>query len=269
MRYRGFHLSCLMIVALGLLAGPVAAQSEIAAPQDEKTDYPWTRHHWTPWNDVGIDAGPSRNGWEGASAVGDDGLSVTVWCSGIRNAVGYQVSYDEALMPRDPRGYSVVTLSVGGRLFNLPVADDGGQYMIAGAPHEQEWPGQEAFLRQVATSRRIELVSVANPESGETVFFGSVLPTYGCGAGLERVLSACEVSGERPDEFCAQAFCPGETPVLEHVLSLVDGAPEGTFSRPKDEIALEARTAAERTGDDGVYAVSEELCFAPGGIARR
>lgn len=268
MRYHGLHRLCLLIAALGLLAEPVAAQSEVT-PEEEQSDNPWTPYHWTPWNDVGIDAGPAQNGWEGASAVGDDGLSVTVWCSGRRNAVGYQVSYDEALMPRDPRGYSVVTLSVGGRLFNLPVADDGGQYMIADAPHEQEWPRQEAFLRQVATSRRIELVSVADPESGETVFFGSVLPTYGCGAGLERVLAACKVSGERPDAFCSQAFCPGATPVLDHFLALAGRAPEGTFSRPIDEIALEARQAADLTGDDGVYAVAEALCFAPGGIARR
>lgn len=267
MRYHRLRFSCLLIAAAGLLAGPVVAQSQVE--EEGTSDNPWTPYHWTPWNDVGIDAGPSENGWEGASAAGDDGLSVTVWCSSVRDVVGYQFSYDSELMPRDPRGYSVATLAVGGQLFNLPVADDGGQYMITGAPQEQRWPGQEEFLQQVATNRRIELVSVADPESGETVFFGSVLPTYGCGAGLERVLSACKVSGERPDEFCAQAFCPGETPVLDHVLALVDAAPEETFSRPKDAVKMDAREAAGLTSDEGVYAFADALCFAPDGIARR
>lgn len=267
MLYPGLHRPCLLVAAIGLLAGPVVAQSQ--SEEDGTRDNPWTQYHWTPWNDVGINAGPSKNGWEGASATGDNGLSMTVWCSSVRDVVGYQFSYDPELMPRDPRGYSVATLAVGGQLFNLPVADDGGQYMITGAPQEQTWPGQEAFLQQVATSRRIELVSVADPESGETVFLGSVLPTYGCGAGLERVLSACAVNGERPEEFCSLVFCPGETPVLEHVLALVDAAPEETFSRPKEDIAQDARAAAGLTGEEGVYAFADALCFAPDGIMRR
>lgn len=267
MRYRELRRSCLLIAAIGLLARPAVAQSQVDV--EGESNNPWMRYHWTPWNDVGIDAGPSRNGWEGASASGDNGLSVTVWCSSVRDVVGYQFSYDPELMPRDPGGYSVATLAVGGQLFNLPVTDEAGQYVITGAPQEQSWPGQEAFLQRVATSRRIELMSVADPKSGKTVFFRSVLPTYGCGAGLERVLSSCAVSGERPEEFCSQAFCPGETPVLEHVLALVDAAPEETFSRTKDAVAQDAREAADLTGEDGVYAFADALCFAPDAIARR
>lgn len=257
----------LVMMMIGALGGFAAAQTP-GEPEVPAVD-PWTRDHWTAWNDIGIDAGPSSMGWEGATAVTEGLFSVTVWCSRMRGVAGYEFSYDPALMAGDPANYTVATLSVGGHLFNLPVTYAVEKYQIPGVPDERPWPDQEEFLKLVALGRLIELVSLADPASGMTVFFGSKLPTRGCGAGLVRVLASCKLDVPAPEEFCAAAFCPGEAPVLEYLTGLMDRAPDGMFPRPKDDIFRDVRAAFAATGDEGIFALTEGLCFAPGGIMGR
>lgn len=255
-----------IVVAAAVLAVP---WSGAPAQELEMSGSPWTANHWTPWNDngMGAEAAPSPH-WEGATLVTEEREGLTVWCAAARKAIGYEFTFDPAQLVSDPNKYTVATLSAGGYLFNLPVVHEYEQYQIPNVPNEVRWNGQEEFLRRITASRIIELVSLSDPDAQETVHLSVVMPALGCGAGLERVVNLCGIDRNVEYQFCEKVFCPADTPVLEHFTAAAQSEPDDTFRSPKPDIIASAEEAQAASGDDGVYALAEGLCFGPDGIMR-
>ncbi len=250
------------VVLAALLAA--SASGWIARAQEDQS-VEWEPHHWTRMN--GLESGNSAT-WEGA-AIGGDGNVLSVWCDRRRDVVGYQIEFDQTKLTSEPAGYRIVTLSLGGQLFDLPIEHKWDVIGIPGVPYEKHWNGQGEFLRRLVSSRIIEIVSLTNTATGETVYINGAIQALGCGAGLERVVALCGKGERVSSAFCDAVFCPGNTPILEHFNRLVDAEPDQTFFRPKAEIKQNAEEASTLLGDEGVYGFAEGICFAPNGIANQ
>lgn len=244
-----------------------AAGSTVPAAAQDAAVIDWQPGYWTRMNEhgTGNDIATSST-WEGAALDGEE-VGLNVWCAKRQNAIGYQITFDESQLRSDLEGYTRITLSVGGQLFELPIEYQWDVWQIPGAPSEKAWTGQVEFLSKLMRARVIELVALSNPAAGETTYFGALMQARGCGSGLERVVALCGKGMKVASAFCDEVFCPGDAPILEHFKRLVDLEPEQTFLQSKEDTKLNAEQAQQLLGDDGVYGFAEGLCFAPNGIA--